>query len=364
MSPTSPPTTIAIDARLVGGSHTGDTTYWTGLLHGLAQVAPDLRFLLLSNAERPPEIPKVPHFEWVHVPSGSSRWWSMIRFPLKARRMGADVLHTQYNLSPLAGPKGITTVHDVSFLIGPEWFRPLDRVLLSRFVAPSARRAARVITVSETSKRDIVTHLGLPAEKVVATPLAAGLAVEPMDREAAAALVEAELGLARPFVLTVGTRWPRKNMELAVQAVEGLAAAHPHVLALTGKTGWDEGELGSRTRPVGYVTDRQLSALYSSAEAYLAPSRYEGFGLTLLEAFRCGCPVLASRGGAHPEVAGDAARLMDSWEPADWASALGELLGDSSNLASMRERGLARAESFSWEATARLTADVYREVAG
>ena len=298
------------------------------------------------------------------VPSRSSRWWSLIRFPLVARRRGARALHTQYNLSPLAGPRGITTVHDVSFLIGPEWFRPVDRILLARFVKPSARRAAKVITVSETSKRDIVAHLGIDASKVVATPLAAGLAVEPMDRDAAAALVEAELGLARPYLLTVGTRWPRKNTALAVAAVEGLAEADPHVLALTGKAGWGEGELGARTRPVGYVTDRQLSALYSSAEAYLAPSRYEGFGLTLLEAFRCGCPVLASTGGAHPEVAGGAARLMDSWEPADWSAALGDMLGDSSNLAAMRKRGLLRAAHFSWEETARLTADVYREVAG
>lgn len=356
------PPTVAIDARLVGGTSTGDSTYWTGLLHGLAAQAPDLRFLLLSNAERPPNIPEGENWQWVHTPARNGRFWSWVRFPLVARRMGARVLHAQYSLSPLAGPRGITTVHDVSFLIGPEWFRPVDRVVLTRFVKPSARRAAKVITVSETSKRDIVTHLGIDAGKVAVTPLAPPPWIVPVEHGAARGIVQRELGLDGPFVLTVGTRWPRKNMALAVQAVEGLGNDLAHRLALTGKTGWGEGELGARTHPVGYVTEPQLSALYSAADAYLAPSYYEGFGLTLLEAFACGCPVLASRGGSHPEVAGDAARLVDTWEPSAWSDALRELLGDSGNLAELRRRGPLRAAQFSWDETARRTADVYREV--
>ncbi|MCO5296099.1 MAG: glycosyltransferase family 4 protein [Fimbriimonadaceae bacterium] len=358
----SPLPLVAIDARLVSGSSTGDSTYWTGLVRALLRRAPEFRYLLLSNVAKPPEIPETSHSQWVVVPGRSSRWWSLVSFPMAARRAGADVLHTQYTLSPLAGKHAVTTIHDVSFLIGPEWFQPKDRLLLTQLVGPSARRAARVVTVSQTSRRDIVRLLGLPEAKVVATPLAASEAIERMEIGDARALVARAFGLEGPFCLTVGTRWPRKNMQLAVDAVEGLGEAFPHRLALTGKAGWGEGELGARTVPLGYVEERQLSALYSCADVFLAPSRYEGFGLTLLEAFRCGCPVVASVGGSHPEVAGDAARLVPEWDAESWSAALRELLGDSSNLAELRQRGPARAAAFSWDETARLTAEVYREV--
>lgn len=363
MNPSAAPLpVVAIDARLVSGSSTGDSTYWTGLVRALLRRTPEFRYLFLSNAPRPSGIPETEHSRWHVVGGRSNRWWSLATFPLQARRARAGVLHTQYTLSPLAGPRAITTIHDVSFLIGPEWFRPRDRLLLTRLVGPSARRAARVLTVSETSRRDLVERLDLPPAKVVATPLAASEAIRPMDPDEARAQVAAELGLDGPFCLTVGTRWPRKNTRLAIDAVERLDAAFPQRLALTGKAGWGEGEMGSRTVALGYVEERQLSALYSCADAYLAPSRYEGFGLTLLEAFSCACPVLASVGGAHPEVAGDAARLVPSWDAGAWTAALEELLGDSSNLAELRRRGPARAAAFSWDETARLTAEVYREV--
>src|SRR5579885_1319148 len=113
------PPQIAIDARLVGGQSTGDSTYWLGLLTGLSRINTNFRFLLFSNAPRPPGIPESPAFQWVRLPSRNSRWWSLVRFPLLARRMNADALHTQYSLSPLAGSIGITTIHDVSFFIGP-----------------------------------------------------------------------------------------------------------------------------------------------------------------------------------------------------------------------------------------------------
>jgi glycosyltransferase involved in cell wall biosynthesis len=353
-------TVVAIDARLAGGTSTGDSTYWTGLLHGLRN-AEGTRFLLFSNAPRPPGIPERPFFHWIHLP-GTGRWWSLVRFPLRARAMGAGAIHTQYTLSPLVGRHGLTTIHDVSFLIGPEWFRPRDRLLLSRTVPASARRAARVLTVSETSREEIERLIPAAAGKTVVTPNACPPWIEPVPREEARARVERELGLAGPFALTVGTRWPRKNVDLAVSAVEGLPESRSLTLALTGKAGWGSAESGRRTRAVGYVENDLLCALYSAAELYLAPSRHEGFGIPLLEAFRCGCPVVCSRGGAMPEVAGDAARIVDSWEPIDWSHAIEELLSDSSKLDELRRRGRERERTFTWEATAQRTLEAYRGV--
>ncbi len=353
---------VAIDARLLGRRGTGDTTYWTGLLHGLSRIEHGLRFLLLSNVEKPLGIPESPYFEWRTLRSRIDRWWSLVRFPLAARSLGAKAIHTQYNLSPLAGRIAVTTIHDVSFLIEPAWFRAKDRALLRRFVPASARRAGRVITVSESSKRDILEHLPFTSEKLRVTPLAAHPGIRRVPREEAAARVRNQFGVSEPYLLAVGTRWPRKNVSLAVRAVEGLPNEVPHRLAITGKSGWGEEERGSRVIETGYAETEQLCDLYSAADLFLVPSLHEGFGLTVLEAFVCGCPVVCSQGGALPEVAGDAALVVPSWEPADWTRAIAGLLSDSSKLQAMRDAGSKRAEGFRWEETAETTCAVYREV--
>lgn len=359
-----PMITVAIDARLAAGSHTGDSTYWSGLLVGLSRIAPDARFLLFSNAERPAEIPASDAFHWVRVPARSNRWWSLVAFPLAARRMGARAIHTQYNLSPLAGSRGITTIHDVSFFIGPQWFKPKDLFLLRRFVPASARRAARVITVSETSRGEIEKFIPAAKGKVTVTPLALSPLLEPIPRAEARGIVESETELRGPYLLTVGTQWPRKNMALAINA----ASLVPHPLAVTGKRSADfsppsdPGLQSATMHSTGYVSNRVLSALYAAADLYLAPSFHEGFGLTLLEAFASECPVICSSGGAMPEVAGNAASVEQSWEPDVWARSIKALLSDSGKLDEMRRLGKERVAQFDWRETARRTLDVYQEV--
>lgn len=354
---------VALDARLAGGQSTGDSTYWTGLILGLSRVNANFRYLLFSNARKPQSIPESERFQWIRVPARNNRWWSLVSFPLQARKMGAGALHTQYSLSPLAGNTGITTIHDVSFLVGPEWFKPKDRALLKATVPPSARRAARVLTVSESSRGEIESNIPGTAGKVRVTYLAGHPGIVPLKRPAARQYVKKHLALDGPFVLTVGTRWPRKNMQLAIDAMRRLPSDLPHKLILTGKPGWGSEQQDSRVVATGYLPIESLSALYSAADLYLAPSRHEGFGLPLIEAFECGCPVLCSSGGALPEVAGGAAEVQTSWEPADWANTIQDLLHDSSKLDSLRARGLERSKRFTWEETARKTLEVYKEVA-
>ena len=350
---------VAIDARLVGGTSTGDSTYWTGLLGGLAEVGAS-QILLFSDRPRPTEAPA--EFEWVHLPAKHPRWWSLVQFPLAARKAGANVIHGQYSLSPLIGARGITTIHDVSFFIGPEWFRTKDRLILQKSVPATAKRSGRVITVSNSSAGEIERFIPAAKGKVVVTHLACPPWIQRVG-DAEAKQVADSLGIRGPYMLTVSTRWPRKNMGLAVAAVELLPESVPHRLVLTGKYGWGEHELGGRGISTGYVSNEQLSALYSGASLYLSPSRHEGFGIPVLEAFRTGCPVLCSAGGALPEVAGDAGAVESSWEPADWARAIESLLGDPSKLAELRRRGFEREKQFTWAACARRTLEVYREVA-
>ena len=354
---------IALDARLVKGTSTGDSSYWSSLIEGFASQKDDPKFLLLADSERPPALELDSRFEWVKIPARSSRWWSLVSFPLAARRRGAQVIHTQYSMSPLVGKIGVTTIHDISFLIGPEWFKPKDRIILSKTVPASARRAAKIITVSQTSKAEIEKAIPGSVGKVAVTPLASPSWIRRVDRLTALDSVKTQLGVEPPFVLTVGTRWPRKNMQLAVDAVNGLDNSFKQRLVVTGKAGWGETALGSRGQAVGYVDPETLSCLYSAADLYLAPSRHEGFGIPVMEAFRCGCPVLCSCGGALPEVAGDAALVETSWEPEGWTRAIAGLLNDPSKLDALRGRGLKREKLFSWADTARKTLDVYREVA-
>jgi glycosyltransferase involved in cell wall biosynthesis len=317
------------------------------------------RLLLCSNRPKPKEIPETPNISWLVVEGKSERWWSYVAFPLAARRIGASAIHTQYALSPLVGDKGITTIHDVSFFIGPEWFRPKDRFLLQRSVPAAVRRARTVLAVSETDKSEIERYMPAAVGKTHVTYNACPDWIQWTDRDEARSIVRAKLGLEGPYLLTVGTRWPRKNMDLAIRACDLLPGSLPHMLVITGKAGWGGSAGSGRTRFTGYVDDELMGALYAAATLYLAPSRHEGFGIPLLEAFRCGCPVLCSSGGALPEIAGAGAAVENSWSPEDWSERIQGLLGDSSNLEALRKAGFRREKEFTWEETARRTLDAY-----
>jgi len=349
-----------LDARLIGAHATGDSSYWRGLVSGFAKLQDDYHLLLCSNTQRPKEIPNDPRMEWVHLP-GKGRLWSLISLPRFAAKVGAGVLHTQYTLPPFT-QRGVTTIHDVSFFVGPEWFKPKDRMMLQGSIPSSVRRARAVIAVSETTKREIEQFIPGSFQKTVVTYNAVGEGINPHPIEEARRLV-AEAGITGPYVLTAGTRWPRKNMELAIDAVDLLPDSFPHKLIVTGKPGWGSQRHGHRTHATGYVSDELLTALYQCADAYLCPSRHEGFGIPLLEAFLCECPVICSQGGALPEVAGDAARVVESWAPEDWALELGALLASPDERRALVSRGKERLKDFSWTDTAQKTLAVYRSVA-
>jgi len=350
--------TVAMDARLVGKTSTGDSTYWTGLLEGFCQISSDLRLLLYSDGPVPDGVVLPPNARWIELPARSSRFWSYVQFPLAARKAGARAIHTQYSLSPLVGRHGITTVHDVSFFIGPEWFQPKDRFILQRSVPAAVRRAARVLAVSETCKGEIASYIPAAQGKTDVTFNACPSWIQRLPRSEAVERVRSKFGIDEPYVLTVGTRWPRKNFGLAVAAMASL----PQTLVITGKSGWGDQSPGPRGHAVGYVSTEDLSALYSAADLYLLPSFHEGFGIPILEAFRCGCPVLSSSGGAAPEVCGLAARVMPTFLADDWTAAIAELLGDRSKLEAMQESGFTRERDFSWKATAAHLDSIYREV--
>lgn len=354
---------IGLDASLLSGRFTGDRTYWRHLIRALTALRLGHSYILYT-----PE--PIVGFECAGdtaevrvVTARNRRWWSLVSLPAAARRDGVALLHSQYTISPLLRVPAVTTVHDVSFLIGPEWFRPRDRLLLRLSVPASIHRAAKVLTVSETSRTDIERLVPSARGKTVATPLGTPDGFERIAD--APATVQQRFGLSQPYALAVGTHQPRKNLPMLARAFETAVTAHelPHTLALVGKSGWGAQPVGSHTHELGYVPDEALPALYSAAEAFFFPSLYEGFGLPVLEAMACGCPVVCSDGGALPEVVGDAALVVPARDERAWTEAIGRVLGSPDSRAKLAEKGVERARMFSWRDTAERTAEVYREVA-
>jgi glycosyltransferase involved in cell wall biosynthesis len=263
----------------------------------------------------------------------------------------------QYSVSPLL-KNSISTVHDVSFCVDPSWFTYRDRILLKLGVSSAAKRASAVITVSQTSKKEIERHFNQAKGKVKAIYNACPTWVQKQDPFVARSIVQS-LGITGPYVLTVGTDWARKNMKLAVESMRKVSKEHEHRLVITGK---GSGELDDFVLRTGYVSNEVLGALYSCADIYLAPSLHEGFGIPILEAFRCGTPVLCGSGGAMPEVAGGAAVVAADYSVASWVSSIHELLSTPSKLSSLVRAGTSREHDFSWDRAANETMEVYREV--
>ena len=285
----------------------------------------------------------------------------------------ADVYHFPNFVRPplKKGAKSVVTIHDVSFLRMPETTEEKNLRWLRSQIGVTAQAADAIVTDSEFSGREIEACLGVDREKIF--PIWLGLPELPAPPdEAACAEERRKLGLERPYLLHVGTLEPRKNLELLVEAF-GRLRGFDGDLVLAGGLGWKTESLlraiecspvKARIRRVSRVGDRALAALYEGAEAFVFPSRYEGFGLPPLEAAARGTPVLCARNSSLPEVMGDAAEWVpDGAGAEEWAERIGAFLADGARRAALRAAGPKQAAKFRWEETARKTWTVYRRVA-
>lgn len=298
--------------------------------------------------------------------------WEQTILPVEARLRHLDLLHNPLHVAPvLRDTPVVVTVHDLAFLKYPEHVPRGRRLYLTPGTRWSAKRARKVIAISTNTADDLMTWLGLPAKRIEVIPLAPPVSIRPVTGPVLRDfLLKADL--KRPYLLTVGTLEPRKNLKTLLRAFATLVPAIPHDLVLVGPEGWlNEGlgetlralDLGGRVRLTGFVSDDELSGWYSAAECFVFPSVYEGFGLPPLEAMRCGAPVVTTNASSLPEVVGEAALTVDPFDADALAAAIKSVLSDGELAADLRARGTARVGEFSWARTARATLEVYREAA-
>jgi glycosyltransferase involved in cell wall biosynthesis len=370
---------IAIDARLVTYQRGGIGQYILHLIEELARLTEgrtDAEFTILrSRKERDRLAPRVPGFRDGTLWTPPHNRFEQFALPIELAWLRFDLLHSPDFIPPWRGRfRRLITVHDLTFLYYPQFLTTESRRYYNAQIERAVRVADHISADSTNTKDDLVRLLNVPPDKVTVVLLAPNPIYRVMD-EAACAPVLARLGLSQNFILFTGTLEPRKNVRGLLTAYRALCDLRPStpLLVLAGRRGWLYDEifeqiaklkLADRVRFVENLPNEDLVALYNAAWLFVLPSFYEGFGLPVLEAMACGTPVVCSDRGSLPEVAGDAALLINPDDLDGLADAMKRVMEDESLRTQMRERGLANAKRFSWEKAAKETLAIYRTLLG
>ena len=368
---------VGFDAAMLRAPHTGSGQYSAALIAALRELS-EIEITLLSPTSLPaePDAVVVPPPRFLTSERAQKVWWEQIGIGRAARQAGVAVVHIPYFAAPIrqAIPH-VITVHDVIPLLIPAYAGGRAMRAYLRLVSTGARRAAQVIADSDCSHYDAVRVLALSDDRITTIPLAVSADFGVARDEAAIARIRDAYGLQSKRVLfNVAGLDVRKNVAVLLQAFarasadlgDGVclvvggkahvnAALYPDLVPLT-----RELSIADRVVFVGAISDDEKMALYQLANCYVAPSLYEGFGLTPLEAMACGTPVVAADASCTPEVVGDAALLVAPHDVEGFANAIIRVLTDDALARRMRQQGLDRARQFSWERTATATRAVYQ----
>lgn len=351
---------LAIDAsRMSAAEKTGTEWYSLEIIQALAALRPRPRLTLYLRSGQPPRAGPGLRSRTVQPP----RLWTHLGLSAAMARDRPNALFVPAHVIPLVHPRAsVVTVHDLGYLAEPESHTRRRRRLLELTTRWNARAARRVIAISEQTKADIVAHYGTQAGKIDVVPHGVDLA---RFRPRAAAEVQpalAELGVQPPYLFFLSTLQPRKNLIRLIAAFEGLEA-DDLTLVLAGRPGWlaepieqriAASPARSRIQRLGHVPDALVPALYNGAAVFVLPSLYEGFGMGVLEAMASGCPVVTSNRSSLPEVAGDAAVLVEPLEADSIRAGIAHAL-QPERRAALIQAGLDRAAGFTWERAARQT---------
>jgi glycosyltransferase involved in cell wall biosynthesis len=299
--------------------------------------------------------------------------WEQTFLPLLARRYRLDVLHSPHYTMPFLRPcPTVVTFHDMTFFLYPHMHRFYKKIFFQAAIRLSAKRADAIIADSESTRQDILRVLRSDDKIVTVVPLGVSDAFRQHHDQTGSERMLQKYHLPPRFILSVGVLEPRKNLLTLLHAFKSLAERGiEHSLVIVGQRGWMNDKvfevakdltLSSRVIFTGYVPERDLPFLFSSAEVFVYPSTYEGFGLPVLEALACGIPVITSNVSSMPEIVGDAGILVNPLDEVELADAMQRVLTDRVLHAKLARDGRARSKMFSWERTARETLMVYERV--
>lgn len=379
---------IGFNARYLTHRTTGIERYLMNLIVHLQAIAPENEYILFctdyysSSMESPLQKGIIIDRSGSKLERGGiigqlgKILWEQVTLPKRIKGMNLNVFHAPSFIAPIfskACPT-VVTIHDLAFLRYPEAFTRRTLLYFKAFLRKSLVMADIVIAVSQATAQDLISLLGVTSAKIrvihhgLDGHFQRGMSSEESSR------VYSKFGIHREFILNVSTLSPRKNVEGLIKALKLLIdEGHDIDLVISGGEGWKHSQiytlahrlgLDDRIIFTGFITDDDLKCLYHAAKIFVYPSLYEGFGLPVLEAMACGTPVVTSNVSALPEVAGDAALLVDPSKPEEIARAIARLLEDEHLREKLIHKGHERVKLFSWEKTALKTLEVYRSIIG
>ena len=368
---------IALNALFVHRELFGGGIYIQNLVRELARIDAENRYTLYvseTGASHFQELGPNFHLVYRNHRRPVRVLWEQSGLPIELRRLGVDVYHGPGYVVPLCKvcPQ-ITTVHDLTAYLFPETHNLFSSCYYRLLMPWTVKAADRVIAISKSAKSDLTRLLGVPSEKVCVIHHGKDERFTPHRDESRLARLRTKYGLTKKVILFVGGIDLRKNPSCLVRAFAMLKSLHKsHTLVLTGGFGDHYNSICTRLREwgveddvvfPGYVPGEELADFYRLAEVFVYPSLYEGFGLPVLEAMACGVPVITSNVSAMPEVAGDAAILVEPNNIEGLAAAIERVLADTALRQGLVEKGLRRSQLFSWKQAACDTLDLYRKVA-
>jgi len=369
---------IAFDGSTLTPGRTGVGYYTEHLLQHLAREVETTgdELIVVSNQPIDTQAPLPRH---VRVHEGHRFpvriGWMQMRAARALDFLRPDIAHFTNGMMPWGSPvQTVVTIHDMSLRLYPQC-HPLRRLVLNRpLMHQAVRRATALVTVSHSTRRDLLRLLGVSPDRVSVVHEAASPAFKPIRDRAVLDALRARYRLPERFVLYVGTIEPRKNLDRLMEAfAQARAAGIPHHLVCVGPYGWSSRDLsshierlgiGSWVHFTGYVPFEDLPGLYNLGEFFVFPSLYEGFGLPVVEAMACGTPVITANTSSLAEIAADAAAVVDPSSVEALAHAIRTLAADEGWRAELSQRGISRAKTFSWTQTAREMLSVYQRAAG
>lgn len=373
--------TIGIDANEANvQKKVGISEYVFQLLLQFSTLASsDKKFVIYLKDQPRDDFPKESSY-WRYKVVGPKKMWTQVGLPIHLflNRDKPDIFFSPGHYAPRFSPvPTVISIMDLAFLHFPEYFTQKDLTQLKSWTSYSVKKAKAIVTISESTKNDIIKLYGIPGQMVRVVYLGIKKTVTLTPHIYTMQELQTKYGINKDFVLFVGTLQPRKNIARLIEAFSELLKEKkyensPLQLVIVGKKGWQYDEILASPKKYGvedrvkfldFVPDEELVMLYKNALCFAWPSLYEGFGLPILEAMKMGCPVITSNVSSMPEAGGDAALYVDPENVEDITKKLDKLVSSPELRKEMVEKGKKQVQKFSWEKTAKETLAVLEEVA-